>query len=181
MTLSAVAVYFGYTIVQIRGLRDLQANIIDRNRTDSLLLLRIQNNLNSLGLAMRDMLDSSEPYPLTAWQSQFHRIRIDLEDAVEREARISPATRTSDQARYLTSQMSQFWDALDRIFALAEHDEAGSAGAHPALAAGAPGRAEYRRGALLVKTMRARNRPPRRCSRFMRGWNGTCTFFWPRC
>ncbi len=123
VTLSAVAVYFGYTIVQIRGLRDLQANIIDRNRTDSLLLLRIQNNLNSLGLAMRDMLDSSEPYPLSAWQSQFHRIRIDLEDAVQREARISPATRTFDQARYLTSQMSQFWDALDRIFALAEHDE----------------------------------------------------------
>jgi signal transduction histidine kinase len=123
VTLSAVGVYFTYTIFQIRGLRALQADIIDRNRTDSLLLLRIQNNLNSLGLAMRDMLDSSEPYPLTAWRSQFHRIRVDLEDAVEREAHFAPATRTSDQARYLASQMAQFWDALERTFALAEKDE----------------------------------------------------------
>jgi signal transduction histidine kinase len=123
VTLSAVGVYFGYTIVQIRGLRALQANTIDRNRTDSLLLLRIQNNLNALGLAMRDMLDSSEPYPLTAWRSQFHRIRVDLEDALGREAHFAPAARTSDQARYLASQMAQFWDALERTFTLAEKDE----------------------------------------------------------
>jgi hypothetical protein len=81
VTLSAVALYSGYTIVQMRGLRRLQTQSIDRNRTDSLLLLRIQNNLNSLGLAMRDMLDADEPYPLTAWQGQFRRIRVDLEDA----------------------------------------------------------------------------------------------------
>ena len=48
---------------------------MDRNRTDSLLLLRIQNGLNSLALAMRDMLEGSEPYPLTAWRAQFQRIR----------------------------------------------------------------------------------------------------------
>src|SRR6202521_2413527 len=95
ITLSAVALYSGYTITQLRGLERLQGGIIDRNRADSLLLLRIQNNLNSLGLAMRDMLDASEPYPLTAWQGQFKRIRIDLDDALVREENFR--RRTADQ------------------------------------------------------------------------------------
>ena len=94
VTLAAVAIYAGYTIMQLRGLRKLQAETIDRNRVDSLLLLRIQNDLNAVSLAMRDMLDSSEPYPLTAWQAQFARLRVDLEDALAREAGFS-STRSS--------------------------------------------------------------------------------------
>src|SRR5271155_5751969 len=117
VTLSAVAVYSSYTIVQLRSLRRLQTETIDRNRTDSLLLLRIQNNLNSLALAMRDMLEKREPYPLNAWQPQFKRIRGDLDDALTREEKLSPAT--ADQRRYLASSVIQFWDALDRTFALA--------------------------------------------------------------
>src|SRR5580658_10436098 len=114
VTLSAVAVYSGYTIVQLRSLRHLQNETIDRNRTDSLLLLRIQNNLNSLALAMRDMLEQSEPYPLAAWQPQFKRIRVDLDDAFAREEKLSPST--SDQRRYLAASVAQFWGALDRVF-----------------------------------------------------------------
>src|SRR5436309_11985183 len=110
VTLSAVALYSGYTIRQLHGLEHLQDAIIDRNRTDSLLLLRIQNNLNALGLAMRDMLDSSEPYPLTAWQAQFQRLRGDLDDAMVREEKFAPATRTADQRRYLAASTAQFWD-----------------------------------------------------------------------
>src|SRR4051812_4245334 len=119
VTLAAVAVYSGYTVTQLHGLEHLQSTIIDRNRTDSLLLLRIQNNLNSLGLAMRDMLDGSEPYPLTAWQGQFRRVRTDLEDAIAREADTSPVDRDAEQRRYLNDSLRQFWDALDRIFTLA--------------------------------------------------------------
>ena len=81
VTLSAVAVYSGFTFVQLRGLEALQTTTIDRNRLDSLLLLRIQGNLNQIALTMRDMLDGSEPYPLTAWQGPFKRIRTDLADA----------------------------------------------------------------------------------------------------
>ncbi|MBZ5621543.1 MAG: sensor histidine kinase [Acidobacteriia bacterium] len=119
ITLTAVAVYSGYTIAQLRSLQELQARTIDRNRTDSLLLLRIQNNLNSVALAMRDMLDGSEPYPLTAWRAQFQRIRTDLEDALAQEERTSPLDRGADQRRYLSDSATQFWDALDRLFALA--------------------------------------------------------------
>jgi signal transduction histidine kinase len=119
ITLTAVAVYSGYTITQLHSLQELQARTIDRNRTDSLLLLRIQNNLNSVALAMRDMLDGSEPYPLTAWHGQFQRIRTDLEDALALEERTSPLDRGSDQRRYLSDSVTQFWDALDRLFAQA--------------------------------------------------------------
>jgi signal transduction histidine kinase len=123
VTVAAVAVFSLYTIAQLRGLTRLQNEIIDRNRTDSLLLLRIQNNLNALGTAMRDMVDSSEPYPLTAWRSQFQRIRADLEDAVVREASVAPANRTEDQTRYLAASLMQFWNALDRVFLLAGANE----------------------------------------------------------
>ena len=122
MTLSAVAVYSGYTVVQLRNLRRLQAETIDRNRADSLLLLRIQNNLNSLALTMRDMLDESESYPLMAWKGPLKRIQIDLADALEREEKVSRATE--DQRKYLAGSVAQFWDAVDRIFALPDEAEA---------------------------------------------------------
>jgi signal transduction histidine kinase len=115
VTLSAVAVYSAYTVWQLRTLENLQAATIDRNRIDSLLLLRIQNNLNSVALTLRDMLDHAEPYPLTAWRAPLARIRTDLSDALEREARYSP----SGGSPYLSTSVSQLWDALDRVFALA--------------------------------------------------------------
>jgi signal transduction histidine kinase len=119
ITLSAVAVYAGYTLVQLRGLETLQTTAIDRNRADSLLLLRIQNNLNSLALTLRDMLDGTEPYPLTAWQGPVKRLRNDLTDALEQEARYSPLDRGADQRRQLSERVTQFWDALERVFATA--------------------------------------------------------------
>src|SRR2546422_4330515 len=117
--LAAVVAYSAYITFQISGLRELQNNLVDRNRKDSLQLLRIQNDLNSLGLAMRDMLDSDEPYPLSAWSAQFDRIRVDLESALKREAEVAVARRTPEQSQYLARSLAQFWDAADRLFALA--------------------------------------------------------------
>src|SRR3989475_12617733 len=119
ITLAAVVAYSGYIAFQISGLRELQNNLVDRNRKCSLQLLRIRNDLNSLGLAMRDMLDADEPYPLTAWSAQFARIRGDLEDAIAREAGVAVARRTPEQSAFLSTSHAQFWDAADRIFALA--------------------------------------------------------------
>lgn len=131
VTLLAVGVYSGYTIMQLRSLRRLQAGTIDRNRLDSLLLLRIQNSLNSLALAMRDMLDTdvsdAERYPLTAWQPQFRRIRADLEDALSREAKVATAERDPGQRRYLADSLRQFWDSLDRVFGIAAGGKADEA------------------------------------------------------
>jgi len=123
VTILAVLVYAAYITVQFTGLRRLQGELVDRNRRDSLQLLRIQNDLNSVGLAMRDMLDASEPYPLIAWSAQFNRIRADLDDALRLEAPLSEAAPTSDQRHYLFQALSQFWDASDRMFTQAQYDE----------------------------------------------------------
>jgi len=120
ITLAAVVAYSGYITRQISGLRELQNNLVDRNRKDSLQLLRIQNDLNSLALAMRDMLDNDEPYPLTAWLAQFQRVRTDLDDALRREQQVAPVDRSPEQRQYLESSVAQFWDAVDRTFALAQ-------------------------------------------------------------
>jgi len=120
ITLTAVVTYSWYITRQMTALRALQADLADRNRKDSLQLLRIQNDLNSLGLAMRDMLDTEERYPLTAWSAQFDRVRLDLDDALRRQADVAVAERTPEQRRYLAQSVAQFWDASDRIFGLAK-------------------------------------------------------------
>jgi signal transduction histidine kinase len=119
ITLAAVVAYSAYITWQVAGLRKLQAELIDRNRKDSLQLLRIQNDLNLLAVAMRDMLDNDEPYPLTAWSAQFQRIRTDLDDAMRLEARLAPTSRTIEQSASLSSSLLQFWDAVNRVFVLA--------------------------------------------------------------
>ena len=111
--------YSAYITRQISGLRELQNNLAGRYRKDSLQLLRIQNDLNSLGLALRDMLANDEPYPLTAWSAQFQQIHTDLDDALRREQQFAVARRTPQQIRNLANSFAQFWDAVNRTFALA--------------------------------------------------------------
>jgi signal transduction histidine kinase len=125
LTLLAVVAYSYYIGTRISGLRALQTELTDRNRRDSLQLLRIQNDLNALGLAMRDMLDPEEHYRLTAWSAQFQRIRTDLEDALKREQEAAVAKRSPEQRRYLEDSLAQFWNASNRIFDLAAqgHEE----------------------------------------------------------
>ncbi len=128
ITILAVLAYAAYITFQFAGLRKLQSEMVDRNRRDSLQLLRIQNDLNSLGLAMRDMQDPSEPYPIAAWAPQFERIRTDLVDALRQESLFTAAGPTSDQRLYLNQSLAQFWDAVDRMFALAENGFEAEAG-----------------------------------------------------
>jgi signal transduction histidine kinase len=119
ITLAAVVTYSAYITIQLKGLRKLQSDMVDRNRKDSLQLLRLQNDLNLVALAMRDMLDASEPYPLIAWSAQFERIRGDLDAAFGLEEQYAEVHRTAEQRDYLRQQLAQFWDAVDRMFALA--------------------------------------------------------------
>jgi signal transduction histidine kinase len=120
ITLAAVAAYASYITVQLSGLRKLQSEMVDRDRKDSLQLLRIQNDLNSLALAMRDMLDTGEHYPLTAWTAQFDRTRHDLDVAMQIEEQLAGAQRTADQRFFLSQSLAQFWDTADRMFTLAQ-------------------------------------------------------------
>ena len=116
--IAAVVSYSTYIVRQMHVVRKLQQQMLDRNRRDALQMLRIQNNLNALGHTMRDLLDQTEPYPLTAWQPQFDRIRRDLDDALKQEAALASG-QNRDQREYLLSNVAQFWSATDRMFELA--------------------------------------------------------------
>ncbi len=121
ITLAVVLAYASYITVQLAGLRKLQSEMVDRNRRDSLQLLRVQNDLNSIALAMRDMLDTTEPYPLTAWTAQFERIHQDLDTGLKLEESLAGANRTPEQRLFLSQAVAQFWDAVNRMFGLAQN------------------------------------------------------------
>ena len=122
ITLAAIAIFSYYALWQLAGLRDLQARLVDRNRRDSLLLLRIQNNLHQLSLSLRDMTTGDEPYPMAAWKNQFERIRGDLDDAVRQEAQLAADIRQPEERRYFADLLAQLWISLDRMF---EHARGG--------------------------------------------------------
>jgi signal transduction histidine kinase len=121
--LCSVVAYSWYMRLQIVHLRRVQAELVDRNRRDSLQLLRIQNTLNGLALAMRDMVVGDEPYPVTAWRPQFRRLRTDLDDALRAEDKLAALQRTPEQRQYLNTSVSQFWADVDHLFDVAEHGD----------------------------------------------------------
>ena len=127
ITLAAVAVFSFYTQFQISGLRRLQTETVDRNRRDSLQLVRIQNDLNQIGLAMRDMIEGSEPYPLSAYRPQFDRLRADLDDAFSLEAQLAPPSRNPDQQTLLRTAYERFWSETGRLWTLAGEGRANEA------------------------------------------------------
>lgn len=119
VTLAAVGTFSFFTLRQVEELRRLGSDIVDRNRRDSLQLIRIQDDVSQLGLALRDMAEGAEPYPMVAYRPQFQRIREDLQNALEIEARLMPATRTEAQQRLLETVFGRFWAVVDELWQLA--------------------------------------------------------------
>ena len=131
---------------------------------------------------MRDMLDSSEPYPLTAWPAQFQRIRVDLDDAMSRErdvvagARAPPNRAASQPHRWRNSGMrstaSSPWRGRQR---------SGGPRPDPSVAAGAAGRAQHRRrAAARCRTMRARSGRRGKPRDLCAAWSEMSTCCWRR-
>ena len=119
VTLVAVGVFAWYALAQIAGLRDLQTRVVDRDRRDSLQLLRIQSDLNSLATTLRDMIGGDEPYGLAAYRGQFDRLRLDLDGALQLEQKLAPAERSPDRQHFLVDSLARLWKSLDRAFTLA--------------------------------------------------------------
>ena len=112
-----------YTYSEVRRLRDEQTAISERNRKDSLQLLRIQNDLASLAVLMRDMIDRTEPYPLAGWQPAFDRVREDLAQATQLEQELAPAARDPAQQARLAQSVDAYWRDVTAMFALSRTDE----------------------------------------------------------
>src|SRR5689334_1473223 len=126
LALVTIAAVGAYTIAEVRRLRDEQTTISERNRKDSLQLLRIQNDLSSLAVLMRDMADAVEPYPLRGYEPAFDRIRRDLAEATATERTLAPAARPEAQQTMLLQTIDAFWADVARMFALARTDELGA-------------------------------------------------------
>jgi signal transduction histidine kinase len=120
VTLGTILAFCLYTVHEIRQLRDEQTRISERNRLDSLQLLRIQNNLSELALSIRDMAERTEPYPIASWRQAFERRKLDLQQAISAEQALAPAERPAAQQERLLTLVSGFWTAIDRAFADAE-------------------------------------------------------------
>jgi signal transduction histidine kinase len=148
----AVLVIVGFSLYaarEIRTLRDEQAAMSERNRLDTLQIVRIQQNLSSVAGALRDMLGGTEPYPLSAWANTFARLRIDLEQALARERELAPVGRlTAEQAR-LDEANGRFWEAIERAFTTANQG-GGSPAAEQAGAAIIRGEASTRHAELVT-------------------------------
>ncbi len=122
-TLLIIGAYAAYTLRSVQQLRQVQTETIDRNRKASLQLIRIQSDLSALTFALRDMLESSDGYPLSAWSAQLTRIHDNLDDALKAEFALSKSWRNPQQADYLKSSFQQFWAAMDQVFLWARNNE----------------------------------------------------------
>jgi signal transduction histidine kinase len=118
-TLLVISAYAAFTLRSVRQMRETQTGIVERNRLASLQLIRIQNDLNSVALSMRDILDNPDRYPVSAWRAPLARARQNLEDAIAREAALSQVRRTAQQQTFLQSSFAEFWRTSDEMFAFA--------------------------------------------------------------
>ncbi len=117
VTLVAVSLYSLFTLRQVSNLRKLQSEIVERNRRDSLQLLRIQDTLTEIGLALHDVLESS--YKVVYFEPQFRRLRRQLEDALRNEAALAPNPQRSASQEELARLLKRFDEDTDETFALA--------------------------------------------------------------
>lgn len=120
LTLATVIGASSYARREITRLRDEQVALTERNRLDSLQLIRIQTNLSALADTLRDMTEGVEPYPLSAWRTPFERLRLDLEQALDRERALAPVSRSAAQASQLDAAVERFWTTLARGFDAAD-------------------------------------------------------------
>ena len=128
ITLAAVAGFSSYTLFQLDKLRKLQTDTIDLNRHDSLLLVRVQGDINTIGLKLRDMRDMSsgpETKAITQIREDLDHLRADLQDAIEEEEKFDPQTRQADQHAELIKALKDFWRNFDDVFASAKQGHAG--------------------------------------------------------
>jgi signal transduction histidine kinase len=119
ITLGAVTGFSNQALRQLNGLRKLQTQAIDANRHDSLLLLQVQNDLNAVGLKLRDMVQASNSSRVSEYRAEFERLRADLEDSIKEEARLAPVMRQPERQQELMKRLKDLRATSDRVFQLA--------------------------------------------------------------
>ena len=129
LVLLTIGAFGAYSIWEVRRLREEQTSMSERNRRDALQLLRIQNDLASLGFLMRDMIDRVEPYPMRDWYPAFDRVKRDLQEALAMERAMAPAAGTDAQRARLEQVVDGYWQTVEQVFDRARAgDEEAAAG-----------------------------------------------------
>lgn len=123
VTLVAVAGFSSYSLYQLHGLRQLQTGAIDANRHDSLLLLRIQNDVSNIGLRLRDMMQAPASRSIARYRADFTAMEEDLLRALALEAELHPYTRSAEQQAKLLDTVTTFSRNADRVFETANRGE----------------------------------------------------------
>lgn len=115
-TLAVIGAFAAYTLYSVGRMRQVQTDVVERNRRAALQLIRIQSDLNSLALALRDVADNNEQYPVSAWRAPLTRIRANLQDAIDKEQSLTQ-DRTPEQSAFLKNSFADFWQATERLYA----------------------------------------------------------------
>jgi len=123
ITLIAIAAFSSYSLYQLNGLRRLQTDTIDANRHDSLLLIRIQNDVSTIGLRLRDMMQAPASRSIARFQAGFTGLEEDLMQALALETALHPSTRSAEEQAKLLSSVRRFWSTADLVFETASRGQ----------------------------------------------------------
>jgi signal transduction histidine kinase len=126
ITLAAVMCFSSYSLYQLSKLQQLQTQTVDSNRHDSLLLLRVQNDVNQLGRKLQDMTERPQGAKVGQYRYEFDRLHADLEAAVSADAKFAGITRVPEKQSKLLDGLRTFWLIADEVFREANsgHEEA---------------------------------------------------------
>lgn len=118
--LSIFVIFAIYSIHQIRWLEDFQINVVQRNRRASIVLLRLQDDANLLGISLRDMTLKQAEYPILYWRPTFARLRGDMANALALDKQFAVNTpETQSKTEELEKQIAEFWQGAEKVFNLA--------------------------------------------------------------
>ncbi len=127
VTLAAVTGFSSYSLYQVNNLRKLQTQTIDLNRHDSYLLLRLQNDVNTLGLKLQEITEGPANSHIAQYRQQFEGLRLDLEHSIQADAQFAPVTRPANNQAELINSLNRFWRASDQVFTFASTGREGAA------------------------------------------------------
>jgi signal transduction histidine kinase len=116
ITLAAVIGLSSYALYQLTRLQAVQNQTIDLNRHDSLLLLRIENDVNMVGLKLRDMTQASHPGGIYTYRDKFALLKEDLNHALHTEQNLTRLTHPTLDNDDLMGSLKQFWLTSDDVF-----------------------------------------------------------------
>jgi len=114
-----------YAASQVLALRHFQRDVLERNRKDTLQLLRMQQDAYALAVSVHDMVGNVPRKPISIWGLEFRRLRVDLNQALQLETQYAPGARL--RREQLKSDLQQFWTVSDQVFALARRGFEGPA------------------------------------------------------